>query len=196
MLINILVILLGYLLGSVATSIVLCRLFALPDPRTVGSNNAGATNVIRFGGHKLAIAVLVGDVLKGYVAVVVAQYLQLPAVIIMLTGFAAFLGHLYPIYFQFKGGKGVATALGVCLALSGLLAALAVLTFALVVFVSRYVALASIVTAALVPFYAFGLLDETSYWVVLAVMAVMLIMAHRSNIQRLRQGTEDKIGES
>ena len=181
----------AYLLGSVAFGIIVSKLFGLPDPRTVGSGNPGATNVLRSGKKLAAALTLLGDVLKGWLPVWLALQSDMLMWVVASVGLAVFLGHLYPIFYKFKGGKGVATALGVMVALSPLLGILAVVTWVVVFAVSRYSSLAAIVAAALAPAYAWFLLSAYSdYVIAVTIMAVMLIWRHRSNIQKLLTGTE------
>mgnify|MGYP000441455156 CR=1 FL=1 len=183
---------LAYLMGSLSSAIVLCKLAGLPDPRSQGSGNPGATNVLRFGGKKLAVTVLIIDVLKGVIPVVIADSLGLDQLAIAVTALAAFLGHLYPIFFQFKGGKGVATALGGFLALSLPLAGTILATWLAVFAVSRISSLSAITAAAMAPIYSLWLIEmPAARWIVL-VMALLLIYRHRGNIQRLIAGEESK----
>lgn len=182
----------AYLVGSLNSAIVLCKLSGLPDPRTQGSGNPGATNVLRFGGKKLAATVLLIDVLKGVLPVVVAHLSGLDMVWVAATAFAAFLGHLYPIFFQFQGGKGVATALGGFLALSPILASAGLATWLLVFAVSRISSLSALTAAALVPVYSVWLIDSMgARWLIL-LTALLLIARHHSNIRRLISGEEEK----
>ncbi|OUR72998.1 glycerol-3-phosphate acyltransferase [Methylophaga sp. 42_8_T64] len=188
-----LIILIGaYLIGSLSSAIVLCKLAGLPDPRSQGSGNPGATNVMRFGGKKLAATVLIIDVLKGVLPVVVACALGMEQVWLAATAFFAFLGHLYPVFFGFKGGKGVATALGGFLALSPLMAGAALLTWLIVFVVSRISSLSAISAAAMTPVFSLWLIeDHNARWIVL-VMAIMLLIRHKANIHRLLAGEETK----
>jgi len=165
----------AYLIGSLSSAIVLCKLAGLPDPRTQGSGNPGATNVLRFGGKKLAATVLIIDVLKGVLPVIAAKLFGLDQTWVTATAFAAFIGHLYPVFFQFKGGKGVATALGGFLALSPLLAGAILLTWLTVFAVSRISSLSAIVAASLGPVYSLWLIDSIhARWIIL-VIAILLI---------------------
>lgn len=180
----------AYLIGSLSSAIILCKLAGLPDPRSQGSGNPGATNVLRIGGKKLAATVLIIDVVKGILPVVIARLLDLDTTWLAATAFAAFLGHLYPVFFDFKGGKGVATALGGFLALSLPLAGSILLTWLVVFVISRISSLSAIIAAALAPFYSLWLIDSiNARWIIL-VMAAMLLFRHRSNIQRLLSGEE------
>lgn len=182
----------AYLIGSLSSAIILCRVAGLPDPRSQGSGNPGATNVLRFGGKKLAATVLIIDVVKGVLPVVIARLLGFDEIWLAATAFAAFLGHLYPLFFGFKGGKGVATALGGFLALSPLLAGAALLTWLIVFVATRISSLSAILAASLTPVYSWWLIDElNARWIVL-VMAAMLLMRHHGNIKRLLAGEETK----
>lgn len=182
----------AYLIGSLNSAIVLCKLSGLPDPRTQGSGNPGATNVLRFGGKKLAATVLLIDVLKGVLPVVMAHLLSLDMVWVAATAFAAFLGHLFPVFFQFQGGKGVATALGGFLALSPILALAGLATWLLVFAVSRISSLSALTAAALAPVYSLWLIESIgARWLILLI-ALMLIARHHSNIRRLISGAEEK----
>lgn len=184
--------LVAYLIGSLSSAIVLCKVAGLPDPRTQGSGNPGATNVLRIGGKKLAATVLIIDVIKGVLPVVVAGLLGLSEAALAATAFAAFLGHLYPVFFQFKGGKGVATALGGFLALSLPLAGAILTTWIAVFALSRISSLSAISAAAMAPVYSLWLLDSIAARSVVLVMAVLLVYRHRGNIARLMAGEEAK----
>lgn len=182
----------AYLIGSLSSAIILCRLAGLPDPRSQGSGNPGATNVLRFGGKKLAALVLVIDVLKGILPVVIARLLEFDVTWLAATAFAAFLGHLYPLFFGFNGGKGVATALGGFLALSPLLASAALLTWLLVFIVTRISSLSAILAASLTPVYSVWLIENIDARLIVLVMAAMLVARHHGNIKRLLAGEESK----
>jgi glycerol-3-phosphate acyltransferase PlsY len=185
----------AYLLGSISFGILISRMFGLPDPRTVGSGNPGATNVLRSGKKLAALLTLLGDAFKGWFPVWLALQSGMLMWVVSWVGFAVFLGHLYPLYYRFKGGKGVATALGVLLALSGWLG-LAVLVVWIVVFaIWRYSSLAAIVAALLAPVVAYFLLPYQDYLLLTLVITVLLIWRHRSNIQKLLAGTEAGFGK-
>lgn len=184
--------LLAYLTGSLSSAIIVCRLMNLPDPRTEGSKNPGTTNVLRLGGKKAAAIVLAGDVLKGIAPVLLAKLFGMHDAALAWIGAAAFLGHLYPIFFNFEGGKGVATAIGVIIALSPVLGLLLMTTWILTAKISKYSSLAALTAAALAPFYAWFVTKGT-YLPGLIVMCGMLIWRHKENIQRLRTGTESQI---
>jgi glycerol-3-phosphate acyltransferase PlsY len=184
----------GYLLGSLSSAIVIAKSFRLTDPRSVGSGNPGATNMLRVGGKPAAAATLVGDVLKGVIPVAVAQP-WLSGWALALVALAAFLGHLYPVFFGFRGGKGVATGLGVYLALAPLLAGLMIATWLVVAAVSRYSSLAALVAAVSAPLWTLWLYPTPPLLILAVVLAGLLLWKHNDNIARLRAGTEGKIGE-
>jgi len=186
----------AYLLGSIAFGILVSKLFGLPDPRTVGSGNPGATNVLRSGKKSAAALTLLGDVFKGWFPVWLALQSGMLMWVVSAVGLAVFFGHLYPIFYKFKGGKGVATALGVMLAISPILGLAALLTWVVVFAISRYSSLGAIVAAALAPVYAWVLLSAyKDYVITVLVMSLMLIWRHRTNIQKLLAGTEAGFGK-
>ncbi len=186
----------AYLLGSIAFGILVSKIFGLPDPRTVGSGNIGATNVARSGKKLPAILTLLGDAFKGWLPVWLALQSGMLMWVVAAVGLAVFFGHLFPIYHRFKGGKGVATALGVMLAISLTLGLAALVTWAIVFAISRYSSLAAIVAAVLSPLYAWFLLPYKDYVAMMVVIAVMLVWRHKSNIQKLRAGTESGFGKN
>lgn len=185
--------LLAYLLGSVSSAVLIARWFALEDPRTVGSGNPGATNMLRLGSRSAAALTLLGDVLKGALPVLIARLFTNEAAVLALVGGAAFIGHLFPLFFRFKGGKGVATGLGVYAALSPVLGVVLVATWLIVAGVLRYASVAALVTATVSPFYVWWLLSDNAYLLLSLVLAMLLIWRHRPNISNLIAGTEDKI---
>lgn len=185
----------AYLLGSIAFGILISKLYGLPDPRTVGSGNIGATNVARSGKKMAAVLTLLGDAFKGWFPVWIALQSGMLMWVVSAVALAVFLGHLYPLYHGFKGGKGVATALGIMLAISPLMGLAALLTWILVFAVSRYSSLGAIVAALLAPLYAWLLLPYKDYVMTVAVMSVFLIWRHRTNIQKLIAGTESGFGK-
>ena len=186
----------GYLLGSISTAVLVSRALGVADPRSRGSGNPGATNVLRLAGRKAAALTLAGDVLKGVVPVLAARAAELPPGAVALVGLAAFLGHLFPVFFGFKGGKGVATALGALLATEPLLGASVLATWLVVAGVSRYSSLAALVASVLAPGYAWVLSGDRGVAGAVAVMAVLLVWRHRANIRRLLAGEEGRIGRS
>ena len=190
----------AYLIGSISFAVVMSRVFGLSDPRTYGSKNPGATNVLRSGNKKAAIATLIGDAAKGWFAVWLAQLLAERFDVgdfgIALVALAVFLGHLYPIFFKFVGGKGVATALGVLLGLNVWLGLATLVTWLVIAYAFRYSSFAALVSAIFAPFY-FGLLfgtDEKEKLLAVIIMSVLLLFTHRGNIGNLLAGKESKIG--
>jgi glycerol-3-phosphate acyltransferase PlsY len=188
----------GYLIGSISFAVVMSRVFGLSDPRTYGSKNPGATNVLRSGNKKAAIATLVGDGAKGWFAVWLAQRLADHYGVgdggIALVALAVFLGHLWPVFFRFKGGKGVATALGVLIGLNPWLGLATLVTWLVVAYAFRYSSLAALFAALFAPFY-YGLLfgvDEKLFAV--AAMSMLLAFRHSKNIANLIAGKESRIG--
>jgi glycerol-3-phosphate acyltransferase PlsY len=183
----------AYLLGSINSAIIVCKLYGLPDPRTQGSGNPGATNVMRVGGSKTPAALtLIGDVLKGFIAVLIARAVGIEGFWLGLVGVLALVGHIFPLFFKFEGGKGVATAFGVLLALAPGLALVVGITWLLVLVFSRYVSLASIVAAFLTPLYTL-LFGDFSYFIPAVIISAIIIWRHWKNIQRLRAGSENKV---
>jgi len=193
--IDIALIVFAYLLGSISTAIITCKMMGLPDPRTQGSNNPGATNVLRIGGKKAAALTLVGDFLKGLIPVLVGLVMKVEPPVLALIAMAAFLGHLYPVFFGFKGGKGVATALGVILGLSWQVALAALLTWLVMAKLFKISSLSALTAAVLTPLYCWLLTPQLEYILMLSVMSLLLIWRHRSNIQKLMAGEEGKIGK-
>jgi glycerol-3-phosphate acyltransferase PlsY len=184
----------AYLLGSVPFAMIASRLFGLADPRTYGSGNPGATNVLRSGNKKAALFTLIGDALKGWVAVFIAQQLGFSDGVVGLVGLAVFFGHLYPIFLKFKGGKGVATAAGVLLALDPLLGLAVLGTWIFVAFTSRYSSLAAVLAAVAAPVFSALMHGGGSQVLIVGILAMALIGKHWQNIQRLLAGQESKIG--
>ena len=204
MIFSLLATLIAYLVGSLSFAVIVSRAMGLSDPRTYGSGNPGATNVLRSGSKPAAIVTLLLDAAKGWLPVMLVKWFgpawDLSEGTQALAGLAAFLGHLYPVFFAFKGGKGVATAVGVLLAFEPLLALATLVTFAIIVFFSRYVSLASMVAAVFAP--AYYLIGDGVAWtasgaktLALIAMGLLLIWRHRENIQRLLAGTESKLGQ-
>ena len=189
-----LAILAAYLLGSVPFAMISSRVFGLADPRTYGSGNPGATNVLRSGNKKAALMTLIGDALKGTLAVVLARQMGLSDTVIALVALAVFIGHLYPVFLKFKGGKGVATAAGVLLALDPVLGLAVAGIWLLVAYVSRYSSLAALIAAAAAPVVAALLHGATNQTIVVGLLGMALIGKHWQNIQRLMAGQESKIG--
>ncbi len=188
-------VIIAYLLGSLSSAVIVARLLGLKDPRDVGSGNPGATNILRYGGKGAAITTLIGDLMKGVAAVLIARAMDAEAAIIAATMVAVFLGHLFPVFFGFKGGKGVATALGVYLA-ANIWVGLAVAgSWVALAAITRYSSLAALAATALSPLFVWYWLRHPAYIVGSVVLAVILFWRHRANIQRLLAGTESKIGK-
>ena len=194
MLITLFFMILGYLAGSISTAILVCRAMDLPDPRSEGSRNPGATNVLRFGGKKAAAITLAGDFLKGLLPVLLARLAGLEDIGLALTALAAFLGHLYPVFFGFEGGRGVAIAFGAILGLSWPVALATLAAWLFMAFVVRISSLAALTAAALAPLLGWWFNLPLAYNAVLVAMVILLIWRHRSNIRNLLAGAEDKIG--
>lgn len=189
--------LIGYLFGSISSAVIVSKLFSLDDPRKVGSGNPGATNVLRSGNKFAAGLTLVGDVLKGFIPISLAQYFDQTNGVIALVAIASFMGHLFPIFFAFKGGKGVATLVGIFLALDFRLFAVFAITWLLVAFISRYSSLAALIAAlvsALASFAIFNQSDQMQLIGGVALIVAFLFQRHRENIERLKSGQEGKIG--
>ena len=183
----------GYLLGSVSSAVLVSKLMGLPDPRQSGSGNPGATNVLRLGNKPAAALTLLGDVLKGVLPVLIAKYLDADTTGIALAGLGAFLGHLFPVFFGFVGGKGVATSLGIFLALNPLIAGSQVALWALMALVFRYSSLAALGTALATPVLLAWQMDDPVLTGFGIILAALLVFRHRANIVRLVQGNESKI---
>lgn len=192
-------ILASYLIGSLSSAIIVCKIMGLPDPRSEGSGNPGATNVLRFGGKKAAAITLAGDMIKGLLPVLIVKYLDMSPVTIALVGLAAFLGHLYPLFFQFKGGKGVATMLGVMFGFSWWIGLATAGTWLFMAKVVKISSLSALVATALAPLYVwlwFNYIGSNNIATVgvTLLMTIILFWRHRSNIQNLLKGIEDAIG--
>ncbi len=184
---------LAYCLGSISSSVLVCRLMNLPDPRMQGSGNPGASNVLRIGGKKAALLTLAGDMLKGLAPVILAVIISDNPTIIALVGLAAFLGHLYPVFFGFSGGKGVATAAGVYVGISPLLSLALLGIWLLTAVLTRYSSLSALMAAALSPVLAYLLVADPAYTVLCVAIVPLLFWRHRENISRLLDGTESRI---
>jgi glycerol-3-phosphate acyltransferase PlsY len=189
---------LSYLVGSLSFAVIISRLMGLADPRSYGSGNPGATNVLRSGNKAAALLTLAFDALKGYLPVMAAllwqERLGLGPFAIALVGLAAFLGHLWPVYFRFQGGKGVATAAGVLLALNPVLGAATLASWLLIAVFFRYSSLASLVAAAFAPFFQLLIWGVKPAMLCIVPMSLLLVWRHGPNIRKLLAGTESKIG--
>lgn len=176
---------LAYLTGSVSSAIIVCKLMGLADPRENGSGNPGATNVMRIGGKKAAAITLFGDAMKGLLPVLLAKALDVDSLLLSAVIFAAFLGHLYPLFFGFKGGKGVATSLGITLGVNWLLGVAVCATWLLVYKIGRISSLAALVAATLTPPYVWLITGDRNLLAIFTLISVVLLWRHKSNIQRL-----------
>ena len=185
---------LGYLLGSLPFAVIVSRAFGLADPRTFGSGNPGATNVLRTGNKLAALLTLLGDAAKGWLAMLLAGLLGADATTAAIAGVAAFLGHVFPVFLRFRGGKGVATALGVLIGLDGLLAALVAATWLAVAAVTRYSSLAAVAAACVAPTLTLQKFGIGTISTAVIGMCLLLLWRHRSNIANLAAGTEGGIG--
>lgn len=184
---------LGYLMGSVCSAVIVCRLFSLPDPRIAGSKNPGATNVLRLAGKQYAAIVMIADLLKGTIPVLIAKSMGAEPATIAFTALAAVIGHMYPVFFGFQGGKGVATAIGALLGLQFIVGVMVSATWLIVAKFSRYSSLASIIAITLAPFYILLLLGRQDVLTPLFIMAILIIFKHKNNISRLVEGIEPQI---
>ena len=184
----------GYLLGSVPFAVIVSRAFRLADPRSFGSGNPGATNVLRSGHKAAALLTLIGDAAKGWLAMLIAAKTGAGETATAVAGLAAVLGHVFPFTLRFRGGKGVATALGVLLGFSGALAAITAGIWLGVVVVTRYSSLAALAAAAAAPVLSWWLLGKPEIVLAVALMCLVLIYRHQSNIRKLLAGTEGRIG--
>ncbi len=182
----------AYLIGSLSTAIIVCKIMNLPDPRTVGSKNAGATNVLRFADKKIAILVLLGDAVKGLAIVLLARYFLQMDMALGFIALSAVVGHVFPIYFGFKGGKGVATGLGSLLGLSWPIALIAVIVWLVMAKIFRYSSLAALTATLSAPISCLFLANR-SYFIPIVLMCLLLIWKHRNNISRLLAGSEPKV---
>lgn len=189
----------GYLIGSLSFAVIISRLMGLSDPRSYGSGNPGATNVLRSGNKKAAILTLVFDALKGYLPVLAVVLWGAPLGLgegtAALVGLTAFLGHLWPVFFKFEGGKGVATAAGVLLALNPLLGAATLASWLIIAYFSRYSSLAALVAAVFAPFFQMLIWGAGPIVLTAGIMGLLLIWRHEANIRKLLNGTESKIGQ-
>lgn len=188
-------VLLAYLLGSVSFAVISSWLFKLPDPRTYGSKNPGATNVLRSGKKGAAVLTLLGDAGKGWLAVVLAQSFGLANEVIAAVALAVFLGHVFPVFLRFQGGKGVATAVGVLLGLNLWVGLLAMATWLLVVMIWRISSLSALVAAVLTPVYALVFIGLEVSLLAVLMISITLIWRHQSNIVNLLEGKEERIGK-
>lgn len=180
----------AYLIGSISSAIIVCRLMGLDDPREQGSGNPGATNVMRIAGKKAAAITLVGDALKGLLPVLIAKFLEVDTLLLSGVVFAAFIGHLYPVFFAFKGGKGVATSLGLTLGVSWLLGAIVAATWFIVYKISKISSLSALISALLTPIYVWFLVGDKYLTIIFVIISIVLLWRHKGNIERLLKGDE------
>jgi glycerol-3-phosphate acyltransferase PlsY len=185
----------GYLAGSIPFALIVSRILALPDPRTYGSKNIGATNVLRSGSRIAALLTLVGDAGKGWLAVLVARLLDAQPDILAMVGLAAFIGHVFPVWLRFHGGKGVATAAGVLIAFDWRVGLAVIVAWLAVAAASRYSSLGAIAAALFAPVATWYFLGFGPFFAAVVVMSVVLIARHRANIVKLGRGEESRIGE-
>jgi glycerol-3-phosphate acyltransferase PlsY len=191
--IGIFITLFGYLLGSIPTGVIVTRLFSKVDPRQMGSRNIGATNIYRTTGRSMGVLTLIGDILKGAIPIWIAIQLKLPNLWIAIAGLSPVLGHIFPIFLGFKGGKGVATSLGVYLILSPVAVLIEFFVFIGMVWKWKFVALGSIICATTMPILiAFFRSDSQAYFGLSVIIAALILYRHQSNIVRLLEGTENK----
>ena len=185
-------IIIAYLIGSLNMSIIIAKILGKPDPRTQGSGNAGATNTLRTGGKKDAAWVLVGDIVKGIVAVIIARIFHVEGFMLGLVALAAVVGHIFPLYFKFQGGKGVATMMGVLIALNIWIGVISIASWVITALLSRYASLASL-TAAVVAVVCSLIFGHFHYFIPTLIIAGLIFWKHTANIERLKTGTESKI---
>lgn len=184
----------GYLAGSIPFALLVSRVMRLPDPRTYGSGNIGATNVLRSGSRRAALLTLLGDAMKGWIVVLAARAAEMPEDIVALSGAAAFAGHVFPIWLRFRGGKGVATAAGVLIAFDWRLGCAVLAIWLVVVLVTRYSSLAALVAAVAAPLIAWYLHGVGPVFAATTAMAVVLAARHHANIGKLLRGEESRVG--
>jgi len=187
---NVIYLLFSYLIGAISFGIIISHIFSLPDPRTIGSKNPGATNVLRTGKKLAALLTLLGDALKGALTVGLAQYFELPSLIVGFIAIATLIGHVFPIYYGFKGGKGVATAAGILFMFSWVMGLIILAIWLGVFFIWRYSSLAAILAASLSPVIGFFYKIDFYELIATSIIALILILRHIENIKRLIDGTE------
>jgi len=186
---------LAYLIGSVSTAIITCKIMGIEDPRKTGSHNPGATNVLRHGGKKAGIITLTGDMLKGLIPVLIVSQFQADALSVAIVGLFAFLGHLFPVYYGFKGGKGVATFYGALFGMNWLVGIFAICIWLAVAALFRISSLSALVSISSTPFILWHFSQSIELTAVVTLMCILVIWRHQSNIRYLLQGTEGKIGK-
>ncbi len=186
---------LSYLIGSISTAIITCKIMGLEDPRKVGSNNPGATNVLRHGGKKAAIITLLGDMLKGLIPILIIIQLQADTLTVALVGLFALLGHIFPIFYRFKGGKGVATYYGVILGINWLVGLIALAIWLTMAALFKISSLSALVSIFLAPFVLWHFSQSAELTGAAALMSIIVFWRHQNNIKQLIQGTEERIDE-
>lgn len=186
---------LAYVIGSFSTAIITCKIMGIEDPRKTGSNNPGATNVLRHGGKKAAIITLFGDMLKGLIPVLVVSHLQLETPVIALVGLFALLGHIFPVYYGFKGGKGVATYFGVILGMNWQVGLIALAIWSVVAALLKISSLSALVSIFATPFLIWFFSQSIELTAAVALMSIIVFWRHKKNIKSLLQGSEARIGK-
>ena len=187
-------IIISYIIGSVNSSIVFSKIYKLPDPRKYGSKNPGATNILRSGNKILALAIVIFDILKGFLPVVIAYYFLKEDVYVQIIGVIAVIGHIYPIFYKFKGGKGVATSFGSILAFDFILGLICLMTWLITAFLFRYSALSAIVSFTFLPIYTWLSYENYTITSIYLILAIVVIYKHKTNIKNLLNNEEAKIG--
>ena len=186
----------AYLIGSISTAIITCKIMGIKDPRTTGSNNPGATNVLRHGGKKAAIITLLGDALKGLIPVLIATQLETGQTTVALVGLFALLGHIFPVYYGFKGGKGVATYYGVILGINWQVGIIALAIWLITAKLLKISSLSALVSVFITPFMLWIFTQSTELTIAVTVMSILVFWRHKKNIQSLLQGSETRIGKN
>jgi len=187
---------LAYLIGSISTAIITCKIMGIEDPRNTGSNNPGATNVLRHGGKKAAIITLLGDMLKGLIPVIIISQIQTDPLIIALVGLFALLGHIFPVYYGFKGGKGVATYYGVILGINWLVGLIALAIWLVIAKLLKISSLSALVSVFFTPFILWHFSQSIELTSAVVLMSILVFWRHKKNIKSMLQGSEVKIGKS
>ncbi len=195
MILNLFYIFAAYLIGSFSSAVVVCKVMGLSDPREGGSNNPGATNVLRLHGKPAAIITLAGDLLKGLLPILIGKMIGVPHTILAFMGLAAFLGHLYPVFFGFEGGKGIATFIGVIFGFAWQVGAVFMITWFIIAKLFKFSSLAALVGSLVSILAVSFFLPLPYYLIVMVIMVILIFWRHKANIEKLMAGTESKIGE-
>ena len=195
MILDLLYILATYLIGSFSSAVVVCKVMGLSDPREGGSNNPGATNVLRLHGKPAAIITLAGDLLKGLIPILIGKMLGAPHAVLAAMGLAAFLGHLYPVFFGFEGGKGIATFIGVNFGFAWPVGVVFIIVWGLMALLFRYSSLAALISSAVSILAVSFFLPPPYYLIVMVIMVILIFWRHKANIEKLIAGNESRIGE-